>query len=173
MHFRWSFIFSTYGLYFLPGSNFAPLEEVKVPVSNSADFFQKSAPWRILEDFGGFWRIWGWLELKHCHDIDSLYPVHTDLACMWVASLKRTRSQYTWILYLLKWFCGRSTGDAGRACLSSAVCLWCPAKRSIQFRNEFIYILGTILHAVFMVFTRQLKLWHKKNYLEEWGNCGS
>ena len=37
---------------FLPGSNFAPFEEVKVPVSNSADFFQKSAPWRILEDLG-------------------------------------------------------------------------------------------------------------------------
>ena len=45
MHFRWSFIFSTYGLYFLPGSNFAPFEEVKVPVS------QKKCP---LEDFGGF-----------------------------------------------------------------------------------------------------------------------
>ena len=58
MHFPWSFIlFSTYGLYFLPGSNFAPFEEVKVPVSNSADFFQESAPWRILEDLG-------WLGLK-------------------------------------------------------------------------------------------------------------
>ena len=41
-----------YGLYFLPGSNFAPFEEVKVPVSNSAEFFQKSAPWRILMDLG-------------------------------------------------------------------------------------------------------------------------
>ena len=28
---------------FLQGSNFAPFEEVKVPVSNSAEFFQKSA----------------------------------------------------------------------------------------------------------------------------------
>ena len=28
MHFRWSFIFSTYGLYFLPDSIFAPFEEV-------------------------------------------------------------------------------------------------------------------------------------------------
>ena len=27
-------------------------EEVNVPVSNSAEFFQKSAPWRIVEDFG-------------------------------------------------------------------------------------------------------------------------
>ena len=45
-------IFRTYGLYFLPGSNFAPFEEVKVPVSNSAEFFsQKKCP---LEDFGGF-----------------------------------------------------------------------------------------------------------------------
>ena len=52
MHFRWSFIFSTYGMYFLPGSNFAPFEEVKVPVSNSTEFFQKSATWRILEDLG-------------------------------------------------------------------------------------------------------------------------
>ena len=45
MHFRWSFIFSNYGLYFLPGSNFAPFKEVKVPVSNSAEFVP-------LEDFG-------------------------------------------------------------------------------------------------------------------------
>ena len=37
-------------LYFLPSSNFAPFEEVNVPVSNSAEFFRKSAPWRILED---------------------------------------------------------------------------------------------------------------------------
>ena len=54
MHFRWSFIFSTYGLYFLPGRNFAPFEEVKAPVSNSADLFflKKRAPLRILEDLG-------------------------------------------------------------------------------------------------------------------------
>ena len=51
MHFRWSFIFSTYGLYSLPGSNFAPFEEVKVPVSNSDEFFQKKCP---FENFGGF-----------------------------------------------------------------------------------------------------------------------
>ena len=51
MHFRWSFTFSTYGLYFLPGRNFAPFEEVKVPVSNSAEFSQKKCP---LEDFAGF-----------------------------------------------------------------------------------------------------------------------
>ena len=59
MHFRWSFIFSTYGLYFLPGSSFAPFEEVKVPVSNSAELFQKSAAWRILEDLGwlGFLKL--------------------------------------------------------------------------------------------------------------------
>ena len=44
LHFRWSFIFSTYGLYFLP-------------VSKSAEFFPKSAPWRILEGLG-------WLGLK-------------------------------------------------------------------------------------------------------------
>ena len=37
------------GLYFLPGSNF---EEGKIPVSNSADFFQKSDPWSILQDLG-------------------------------------------------------------------------------------------------------------------------
>ena len=43
---------STYGLYFLPGSNFATFEEVRVPVSNSAEYFKKSAPWMILEDFG-------------------------------------------------------------------------------------------------------------------------
>ena len=34
MHFRWSFIFSTHGLYFLLCSNFGPFEEVKVPVYN-------------------------------------------------------------------------------------------------------------------------------------------
>ena len=28
----------------LPGSNFAPFEEVKVPVSKSDEFFPKSAP---------------------------------------------------------------------------------------------------------------------------------
>ena len=49
-HFHWSFIFSTYSLYFLPGSNFAPFEKVKVPVSNSSDFFPKKVPQRILED---------------------------------------------------------------------------------------------------------------------------
>ena len=32
-------------------SNFVPFEEVKVPVSNSAEFFQRKCP---LEDFGGF-----------------------------------------------------------------------------------------------------------------------
>ena len=52
MHFRWSFIFSTCGLYFSPGSNF---EEVKVPVPNSAEFSLKSAPWRN----------WGWLGFKN------------------------------------------------------------------------------------------------------------
>ena len=36
-------------MYFLPGSNFAPFEEVKVPVSNSADFVQNSAPWGVWE----------------------------------------------------------------------------------------------------------------------------
>ena len=35
------------------GSNFAPFEEVKVPVSDSADLFSKKAP------LGGFWRMWG------------------------------------------------------------------------------------------------------------------
>ena len=55
MHFRWSFIFSTYGLYVLPGSNFAPFEEVKVPV------FQKSAPWRILMDLGWLGLISKWM----------------------------------------------------------------------------------------------------------------
>ena len=44
MHFRWSFIFSTRRLYFLPGSNFAPFEEVKVPFSNSADFYSQKVP---------------------------------------------------------------------------------------------------------------------------------
>ena len=38
-------------MYFLPASNFAPFEEVKVlSVSNSDECFQKSAPWRILMD---------------------------------------------------------------------------------------------------------------------------
>ena len=55
MYFRTSFIQHLhYSLYCLPGSDFAPFEEVKVPVSNSAKFSQKSAPWRILEDFGWF-----------------------------------------------------------------------------------------------------------------------
>ena len=54
VHFRWSFIFSTYSLYFLPGRNFAPLEEVKVPLSKSAEFFPKSGPWGILQDLGWF-----------------------------------------------------------------------------------------------------------------------
>ena len=54
MYFRWSFTFSTYGLYCLPGSNFAPFEEVKVLVFNSAplNFSKKSATWRILMDLG-------------------------------------------------------------------------------------------------------------------------
>ena len=48
------------GLYFLPGSNFSPLEDVKVPVFNSAEFLI----WKINEKgnvskrcTGGFWRI--------------------------------------------------------------------------------------------------------------------
>ena len=53
MHFRWSFIFSIYGLYFLPGRNFAPFKEGNVPISNSAEFFPKSGHWRILMDLGG------------------------------------------------------------------------------------------------------------------------
>ena len=51
MHFRWPFIFSTYGLCSLPSSNFAPFEEVTAPVSNSAEFSSKNNP---LEDFAGF-----------------------------------------------------------------------------------------------------------------------
>ena len=35
-------------------SNFAPFEEVKVLVSNSAEFFQKKCH---LEDFDGFWVV--------------------------------------------------------------------------------------------------------------------
>ena len=42
---------------FLPGSNFAPFERVKVQVSNSAEFFPKSAPWRILQDLAGVVRV--------------------------------------------------------------------------------------------------------------------
>ena len=47
-----------------PGSNFAPFEEVKVPVSKSADFFLLSAP---LEDFGGSWvvRVYGMSPLEY------------------------------------------------------------------------------------------------------------
>ena len=52
MHFRWSFIFSTYGLYFLPGSNVAPFEEVKVPVSNSANCFPKKFHLKDFDKFG-------------------------------------------------------------------------------------------------------------------------
>ena len=47
-------------LYF-SDSNSAPFEEVKVPVSNSAEFFPKSATWRILKDFG-------WLGLIFLYD---------------------------------------------------------------------------------------------------------
>ena len=46
MHFRRSVIFSTYGLYFLPGSNFAPF------VSNSVEIFPKKCPLEILQDLG-------------------------------------------------------------------------------------------------------------------------
>ena len=55
-----SLILSTCSLYFLPGSNFAPFEEVKVPVSNSADFFspKKTAPLRILLDLGWWGLKW-------------------------------------------------------------------------------------------------------------------
>ena len=71
MHnFHWSFIFSTYGLYFVPGSNFAPFKEEKVPVSNSAEFFQKECP---LEDFGGFGGGLCWM----LDIIISLKPLHT------------------------------------------------------------------------------------------------
>ena len=50
MHFRWSFIFSTYGLYFLPGSNVVPFQ------GESTNFqwhwiFPKKCH---LEDFDGF-----------------------------------------------------------------------------------------------------------------------
>ena len=47
-----------YGLYFLPGSNFAPFEEVKVPVTNSAYFLQKKVP------LGGFCQDLWWLGLN-------------------------------------------------------------------------------------------------------------
>ena len=62
VHFRWSFIFSTCNLYFLPGSNVAPFEEVKVPVSNSAEFFQKVT-------LGGFWVV----------RVNDLILPHTDV----------------------------------------------------------------------------------------------
>ena len=51
-------------MFFLPGSNFAPFEDMKAPVSNSADFLsQKRANWRILMDLG-----WLGLKLQHRHD---------------------------------------------------------------------------------------------------------
>ena len=50
MHFRWSFS-ALYGLYFLPGSSFAAFEEVKVPISNSAEF-------------GGGWGYRGYFSLR-------------------------------------------------------------------------------------------------------------
>ena len=61
MHFRWSFIFSTYGLYFLPGSNFSTFEEVKMPVSYSADFFSKKVT------LWGFWEDLRWSGLLHMY----------------------------------------------------------------------------------------------------------
>ena len=52
MHHAFSLIFYIQHLW--PGGNFAPFEEVKVPVSNSADiFFSKKVP------LGGFCMIWG------------------------------------------------------------------------------------------------------------------
>ena len=57
MHFRWSFIFSIYGLYFLPGSNFAPFEErCKYQFPTSLNI-SKKVP------LVGFLRIWRWLGL--------------------------------------------------------------------------------------------------------------
>ena len=44
-----------YGLYYLPGSNFAPFEDVKVQYQFQIVLikkYKKSAPWRILEDLG-------------------------------------------------------------------------------------------------------------------------
>ena len=86
-----------YGLYFLPGSNFAPFEEVKVPVSNSAECFQKTAPWRILDDKGvaPFLNCpWGCVRypgiripVRHCHYLvpffGSNYPLN-DFPKIWL-----------------------------------------------------------------------------------------
>ena len=56
MHHAFSLIFHIQhflGVYFFPGSNFATFEEVKVPSFQQCwFFFQKSGPWRILEDLG-------------------------------------------------------------------------------------------------------------------------
>ena len=41
MHFCWSFIFSTYGLYFLPGSNFSHLKRWKYQFPTVLNFSQK------------------------------------------------------------------------------------------------------------------------------------
>ena len=71
MHRAFSFIvyIRHYDLYFLPGTHVVilpPFEEVKAPVSNSADFFPKKCPledfWRILED------LW-WLGLVKGNNI--------------------------------------------------------------------------------------------------------
>ena len=55
MHFRWYFIFSAYGLHFLP------FDEVKVPVSISGEFYPKGP----LDDFGGF----GVVRVKELHNV--------------------------------------------------------------------------------------------------------
>ena len=105
--FCWSFIFSTYGLYFLPGSIFAPFEEVKVPVSNSADFFPKKCP---LEDLGGFEVVRVNLALKM-----NVYPEQIQKVCT---------SHQTLAYFCLqpKFLSGKNLSLAAHAVVQTHVC---------------------------------------------------
>ena len=58
-------------MYFSPGSNLAPFEEVKVPVSNSAEFIP-------LEDFGGFSAV-------------RVNPVLVIISIMWLCDISSSR----------------------------------------------------------------------------------
>ena len=139
MHFRWSFIFSTYGLYFLPGSNFDPFEEVKVPVSNSAEFFPKSAPWEDFDGFGmvrvgniGNYLITKWL---------NYYP-KDNLMWSWL------RRQSTWKIIF---------------CLKSSHFIENTSKYGRFQRNFHFFIMTSTSHGVTTTFKKIKKISYVKN----------
>ena len=72
-----------YGLHFLPGSNFAPFESVKVPVSKSAEFFQNCVHILYVREYCVFTKLFMGTRYSKISNFGYLVPEITENALFW------------------------------------------------------------------------------------------